>query len=123
MILLFLPQSADPDNADGDPPSVTINEICEQTSIKKDDVVSTLQKLNLINYYKGQYILTLNQGRADWIYSESNPAYQIVFTGPGGQAQEGDVEAECADRPARVTLDSQGLVQESQVVVKQCDIY
>ena len=43
-----------------------------------------------------------------------------AYTGPGGQAQEGDVEAECADRPARVTLDSQGLVQESQVVVKQC---
>ena len=68
--IIFLPQNADPDNADGDPPSVTINEICEQTSIKKDDVVSTLQKLNLINYYKGQYILTLNQGSADWIYSD-----------------------------------------------------
>ena len=60
-------KSADPDNADGDPPSVTINEICEQTSIKKDDVVSTLQKLNLINYYKGQYILTLNQVRFEII--------------------------------------------------------
>ena len=70
MIIFFPQQNADPDNADGDPPSVTINEICEQTSIKKDDVVSTLQKLNLINYYKGQYILTLNQGRADWIYSD-----------------------------------------------------
>jgi histone acetyltransferase HTATIP len=32
-----------------------------KTSIKKEDVISTLQKLNLINYYKGQYILTLNQ--------------------------------------------------------------
>ena len=44
-----------------DPPNITINDICEQTSIKKEDVISTLQKLNLINYYKGQYILTLNQ--------------------------------------------------------------
>lgn len=43
------------------PPNITINEICEQTSIKKEDVISTLQKLNLINYYKGQYILTLNK--------------------------------------------------------------
>ena len=43
------------------PPQITINEICERTSIKKDDVISTLQKLNLINYYKGQYILTLNK--------------------------------------------------------------
>ncbi|XP_027563055.1 histone acetyltransferase KAT5-like, partial [Neopelma chrysocephalum] len=39
------------------PPS----EISEITSIKKEDVISTLQYLNLINYYKGQYILTLSE--------------------------------------------------------------
>ena len=43
------------------PPQITINEICERTSIKKEDAISSLQKLNLINYYKGQYILTLNK--------------------------------------------------------------
>lgn len=37
------------------------SEICELTSIKKDDVISTLQNLNLINYYKGQYIISVNQ--------------------------------------------------------------
>ncbi|CAG2058947.1 unnamed protein product [Timema podura] len=42
-------------------PQVTINEICEYSSIKKEDVISTLQKLSLINYYKGQYIITLNK--------------------------------------------------------------
>ncbi|KAJ8922803.1 hypothetical protein NQ315_007838, partial [Exocentrus adspersus] len=42
-------------------PQITINEICELTSIKKDDVISTLQNLNLINYYKGQYIITLSK--------------------------------------------------------------
>ncbi|KOX74812.1 Histone acetyltransferase Tip60 [Melipona quadrifasciata] len=41
-------------------PQITISEICELTSIKKEDVISTLQNLNLINYYKGQYIVTLN---------------------------------------------------------------
>lgn len=40
---------------------ITINEICEMTSIKKEDVISTLQNLNLINYYKGQYIITITQ--------------------------------------------------------------
>ncbi|KAF7266808.1 histone acetyltransferase Tip60 isoform X2 [Rhynchophorus ferrugineus] len=40
---------------------ITINEICELTSIKKEDVISTLQNLNLINYYKGQYIITLSK--------------------------------------------------------------
>ncbi len=40
---------------------LSISEICEMTSIKKEDVVSTLQHLNLINYYKGQYVLILNE--------------------------------------------------------------
>ncbi len=30
------------------------------TSIKKEDLISTLQHLQLINYYKGQYIITLS---------------------------------------------------------------
>ena len=50
------------------PPQITINEICEQTAVKKEDVISTLQTLNLINYYRGQYVLTLNEelkGRHD----------------------------------------------------------
>ncbi|KAF0310876.1 Histone acetyltransferase Tip60 [Amphibalanus amphitrite] len=42
-------------------PQITISEISELTSIKKDDVISTLQWLNLIHYYKGQYIITLNK--------------------------------------------------------------
>ena len=31
------------------------------TCIKKEDLISTLQHLQLINYYKGQYIITLSQ--------------------------------------------------------------
>ncbi|XP_072549459.1 histone acetyltransferase KAT5-like [Salminus brasiliensis] len=37
------------------------SEISEITRVKKEDVISTLQYLNLINYYKGQYILTLSE--------------------------------------------------------------
>lgn len=48
-----------------DRPSITINEICEMTSIKKEDVISTLTYLNLINYYKGQYIITLGRDVLD----------------------------------------------------------
>eukprot|EP00095_Tigriopus_kingsejongensis_P002413 maker-scaffold934_size79169-snap-gene-0.28 protein:Tk02413 transcript:maker-scaffold934_size79169-snap-gene-0.28-mRNA-1 annotation:"histone acetyltransferase tip60" len=58
-ILAVLLNCKKPD--DDQPPNITINEICDQTCIKKEDVISTLQKLNLINYYKGQYILTLNK--------------------------------------------------------------
>jgi len=50
---------------DGDAPQITINEICEQTSIKKDDAISTLQSMNLINYYKGQYIICLQKELLD----------------------------------------------------------
>ncbi|CAH0400074.1 unnamed protein product [Chilo suppressalis] len=46
---------------DNEKPIITINEICELTSIKKEDVISTLQNLNLINYYKGQYIISVNK--------------------------------------------------------------
>jgi histone acetyltransferase HTATIP len=42
-------------------PQITINELSELTSIKKEDVISTLQYLNLINYYKGQYIITITK--------------------------------------------------------------
>ncbi|GIX91477.1 histone acetyltransferase KAT5 [Caerostris extrusa] len=45
----------------GERPQITIQEISEQTSIKKEDVISTLQHLNLIHYYKGQYIITLTK--------------------------------------------------------------
>lgn len=37
------------------------SEICERTSIRKEDVVSTLQHLGLIQYYKGQYILSFTK--------------------------------------------------------------
>lgn len=35
------------------------------TSIKKEDVISTLQHLNLINYHKGQYILAIPKETID----------------------------------------------------------
>lgn len=60
-ILLELLETQKNGNGIENPPVITINELCERTSIKKEDVISTLQKLNLINYYKGQYILTLNK--------------------------------------------------------------
>ena len=41
------------------------SEITEMTSIKKEDVISTLQHLNVINYYKGQFILTITKEAID----------------------------------------------------------
>lgn len=50
-----------PVDENGERPQITISEISEQTSIKKEDIISTIQYLNLINYYKGQYIITINE--------------------------------------------------------------
>eukprot|EP00112_Aurelia_sp_Birch-Aquarium-sp1_P016193 Seg3650.4 transcript_id=Seg3650.4/GoldUCD/mRNA.D3Y31 product="Histone acetyltransferase KAT5" protein_id=Seg3650.4/GoldUCD/D3Y31 len=46
---------------DGNTPTITITEICEMTSIRKEDVISTLQHLNLLQYYKGQYIICISK--------------------------------------------------------------
>ncbi|XP_049516438.1 histone acetyltransferase KAT5-like [Dermacentor silvarum] len=42
-------------------PKISINEICDLTSIKKEDVIWTLQHLKLLVYYKGQQILVLTE--------------------------------------------------------------
>jgi len=60
LVKLELPSGSSEDQGT-ERPAVTINEICEITSIKKEDVVSTLQHMNLIQYYKGQYIIVLNE--------------------------------------------------------------
>jgi len=57
---------------DNDAPQITINDICELTSIKKEDVISTLQSMNLINYYKGQYIICLQKDLMDKYQKEQN---------------------------------------------------
>ncbi|XP_065661680.1 histone acetyltransferase KAT5 isoform X4 [Hydra vulgaris] len=46
---------------EGATPVITINEICEMTSIRKEDVISTLQHLNLLQYYKGQYVICITK--------------------------------------------------------------
>ena len=47
-------------NTDDDRQQISIQELSEVTSIKKEDIVSTMQHLNIITYYKGQYIIVLN---------------------------------------------------------------
>ena len=39
---------------------VFFRELCDRLCMKKEDVISTLQHLNLIHYYKGQYIICLS---------------------------------------------------------------
>lgn len=37
--------------------TLSIKDISEMTSIKTEDIISTLQSLNLIKYWKGQHII------------------------------------------------------------------
>ena len=45
----------------GLPVPIIYSELCELTSIRKEDVVSTLQNMNLVQYYKGQYVICLSE--------------------------------------------------------------
>ncbi|ODM89045.1 Histone acetyltransferase KAT5 [Orchesella cincta] len=47
------------DGDDGRGFFVVIRQICELTSIKKEDVISTLQNLNVLTYYQGGYVIVL----------------------------------------------------------------
>jgi histone acetyltransferase MYST1 len=42
-------------------PNVSIKELSELTSIRTDDVVSTLQYFGMVRYWKGDHILVVNQ--------------------------------------------------------------
>lgn len=41
-------------------PSLTVQEICEKTSIRKEDVIATLKHLQLLLYYRGQHVIVLS---------------------------------------------------------------
>ena len=41
--------------------NLSIRDISQMTSIKPDDIVSTLQSLNLIKYWKGQHIISVSR--------------------------------------------------------------
>ena len=38
--------------------NISIKELSEYTFIKIDDIITTLSSLNLIRYWKGQYVIT-----------------------------------------------------------------
>ncbi|ODM92965.1 Histone acetyltransferase KAT5 [Orchesella cincta] len=47
------------DDGDDGRVKISIEQICELTSIKKEDVISTLQNLNVLTYYQGGYVIVL----------------------------------------------------------------
>ncbi|KAA3675131.1 histone acetyltransferase HTATIP [Paragonimus westermani] len=49
----------------GQEPALSINEIVERTSIKRDDVIATLSHLNVLYYVKGQHVIYLSRELID----------------------------------------------------------
>ncbi|TKR64158.1 hypothetical protein L596_024740 [Steinernema carpocapsae] len=45
--------------------TVTVNDLADETSIRKEDIMSTLQQLNLYKYFKGQYVIVLSKELID----------------------------------------------------------
>ena len=39
--------------------NISIKDISQMTAIKTEDIIATLQSLNLIKYYKGQHIISV----------------------------------------------------------------
>ncbi|CDW57043.1 MOZ SAS domain containing protein [Trichuris trichiura] len=44
-----------------------LRDICNKTSIKKKDVLTTLQLLNVIQYYKSQHILVIDRDMVETV--------------------------------------------------------
>ena len=44
--------------------NLSIKEISERTAIRTDDIVTTLQSLSLIKYWKGDHIIAVNSKQA-----------------------------------------------------------
>ncbi|KAF5401819.1 Histone acetyltransferase [Paragonimus heterotremus] len=59
--LLLTCKSSEP----GQEPALSINEIVERTSIKRDDVIATLSHLNVLYYVKGQHVIYLSRELID----------------------------------------------------------
>lgn len=45
--------------------ALSVRDISEMTAIKTEDIISTLQSLNLIKYWKGQHIISVSQKLID----------------------------------------------------------
>jgi histone acetyltransferase MYST1 len=44
---------------------LSMNQISEMTAIKVEDIISTLQSLNMVKYWKGQHIIAVTQRLID----------------------------------------------------------
>ncbi|GMS95885.1 hypothetical protein PENTCL1PPCAC_18060, partial [Pristionchus entomophagus] len=44
----------------GEENALSVSQLSQLTSIRKEDVISTLQQLNLYKYYKGQYVMVIS---------------------------------------------------------------
>lgn len=63
--------------------SVSIKELSDMTAIKTDDIISTLQHLNLIQYQKGQHVICAAPSVIDrTLKAAGSPGLEVRSTSP-----------------------------------------
>mmetsp|Transcript_25484 Transcript_25484/g.60595 ORF Transcript_25484/g.60595 Transcript_25484/m.60595 type:complete len:415 (+) Transcript_25484:150-1394(+) len=73
MLLKDIGQRADPATR-----TVSIEELSEKTAFKKEDIKATLERLQMLNYYKGQWIININPRLVDyWLSKCGGPGVTV----------------------------------------------
>ncbi|KAF0038277.1 hypothetical protein F2P81_008761 [Scophthalmus maximus] len=98
-----------PDN--GERPQITINEISEITSVKKEDVISTLQYLNLINYYKKDNIVLQIQTVAAARQSDVTELIRLQYKSTAWKGDETKRKAAGTEECRRMDAMLKGVMQ------------
>ncbi|GMR48560.1 hypothetical protein PMAYCL1PPCAC_18755 [Pristionchus mayeri] len=60
----------------GEENALSISQLSQLTSIRKEDVISTLQQLNLYKYYKGQYVMVISDDMKE-MYEKSSKKMRV----------------------------------------------
>lgn len=59
-------------------PETTITDIVKKTSIRKEDVIATLQYMDILHYYKGQFIICLTKNQIE-AYKTAEKKRKVVL--------------------------------------------
>lgn len=61
---------------------LSVKDLSEMTSIKHDDIISTLQSLNMIKYWRGQYVICVTPKVVEEHLKKSSSKKPILTVDP-----------------------------------------
>lgn len=59
--------------------NISIKDMSQMTAIKTEDIISTLQSLNLIKYWKGQHIISVTPKVIEGLYMICEARFSLFF--------------------------------------------